>query len=87
MLTPRSQPLAEPVEIEIDDTGELWAVVRERDGLGDNLPSDFRIRVQQGGFYGWPYAYIGKPAARRARVRATSPARGTGMPLPVGTPC
>src|SRR5215469_8127882 len=41
-------------------TGELWAVVQERDGLGDNLASDFLIRVQQGGFYGWPYAYIGK---------------------------
>src|SRR5580692_1256141 len=40
-------------------TGELWAVVQERDGLGDNLPSDYLIRVQQGGFYGWPYAYIG----------------------------
>jgi glucose/arabinose dehydrogenase len=38
----------------------LWAVVQERDGLGDNLPSDYLIRVQQGGFYGWPYAYIGK---------------------------
>jgi len=42
------------------DTGDLWALVQERDGLGDNLPSDFLIRVQQGGFYGWPYAYIGK---------------------------
>src|SRR5947208_10479769 len=41
-------------------TGELWAVVQERDGLGDNLPSDYLIRVPQGGFYGWPYAYIGK---------------------------
>jgi len=34
--------------------------VQERDGLGDRLPSDYLIRVQQGGFYGWPYAYIGK---------------------------
>ena len=42
------------------DTGELWALVQERDGLGDNLPSDYLIRVQQNGFYGWPYAYIGK---------------------------
>jgi glucose/arabinose dehydrogenase len=42
------------------DTGELWALVQERDGLGDNLPSDYLIRVQEGGFYGWPYAYIGK---------------------------
>jgi glucose/arabinose dehydrogenase len=42
------------------ETGDLWAIVQERDGLGDNLPSDYLIRVQQGGFYGWPYAYIGK---------------------------
>jgi glucose/arabinose dehydrogenase len=41
-------------------TGELWALVQERDGLGDRLPSDYLIRVQEGGFYGWPYAYIGK---------------------------
>jgi glucose/arabinose dehydrogenase len=41
-------------------TGELWAVVQERDGLGDRLPSDYLIRVQEGGFYGWPYAYIGR---------------------------
>jgi len=40
-------------------TGELWAVVQERDGLGDTLPSDYLIRVQEGGFYGWPYAYNG----------------------------
>jgi glucose/arabinose dehydrogenase len=42
------------------ETGDLWALVQERDGLGDNLPSDYLIRVQQGGFYGWPYSYIGK---------------------------
>jgi glucose/arabinose dehydrogenase len=41
-------------------TGELYALVQERDGLGDRLPSDYLTRVQQGGFYGWPYAYIGK---------------------------
>src|SRR5829696_752217 len=41
-------------------TGELWAVVQERDGLGDDLPSDYLIRVQQNGFYGRPYAYVGK---------------------------
>jgi glucose/arabinose dehydrogenase len=42
------------------DTGELYTVVQERDGLGDGLVPDYLIRVQQGGFYGWPYAYIGK---------------------------
>ena len=42
------------------DTGDLWAVVQERDGLGDRLVPDFMMRVQKGGFYGWPYAYIGQ---------------------------
>src|SRR5277367_5755816 len=41
-------------------TGELYALVQERDGLGDRLPSDYLTHVQKGGFYGWPYAYIGK---------------------------
>jgi glucose/arabinose dehydrogenase len=41
-------------------TGELYALVQERDGLGDRLPSDYLTRVQEGGFYGWPYAYNGK---------------------------
>ena len=41
-------------------TAELYALVQERDGLGDNLPSDYLTHVQEGGFYGWPYAYIGK---------------------------
>jgi glucose/arabinose dehydrogenase len=42
------------------ETGDLYAVVQERDGLGDRLPSDYLTRVQENGFYGWPYAYIGK---------------------------
>jgi len=40
-------------------TGELYAVVQERDGLGDRVPSEYLTRVEQGGFYGWPYAYNG----------------------------
>src|SRR6202049_2624047 len=40
-------------------TGELYALVQERDGLGDRLPSDYLTHVKEGGFYGWPYAYIG----------------------------
>ena len=42
------------------DTGELWAVVQERDGLGDRVPPDYLIQPQQGAFYGWPYAYTGQ---------------------------
>ena len=40
-------------------TGELWASVNERDALGDNLVPDYITHVQAGGFYGWPYYYIG----------------------------
>jgi glucose/arabinose dehydrogenase len=40
-------------------TDELWTVVNERDGQGDELVPDYLTRVQQGAFYGWPYAYIG----------------------------
>ena len=42
------------------ETGELWAAVQERDGFGDRLVPDYLIRVQPGGFYGWPYAYTGQ---------------------------
>lgn len=42
------------------DTGDLYTVVQERDGLGDQLVPDFFTRVQQGAFYGWPYSYIGQ---------------------------
>ncbi len=40
-------------------TGALWAAVNERDGLGDNVPPDYVTSVKAGGFYGWPYYYIG----------------------------
>src|SRR5436189_4830634 len=40
-------------------TNTLWAAVQERDLLGDDLVPDYLTHVQQGGFYGWPYAYIG----------------------------
>ncbi len=40
-------------------TDTLWAAVQERDGLGDDLVPDYFTTVKQGGFYGWPYAYIG----------------------------
>ena len=40
-------------------TGALWAAVQERDGLGDDLVPDYVTQVKDGGFYGWPYAYLG----------------------------
>jgi glucose/arabinose dehydrogenase len=41
-------------------TGKLWAVVNERDELGDELVPDYFTSVQEGGFYGWPYSYYGQ---------------------------
>src|SRR5579864_8289379 len=40
-------------------TGELWCSVNERDALGDNLVPDYITHVQDGGFYGWPWWYMG----------------------------
>jgi glucose/arabinose dehydrogenase len=37
----------------------LWASVQERDHLGDDLVPDYFTSIKQGGFYGWPFAYIG----------------------------
>lgn len=37
----------------------LWVTSHERDGLGDDLVPDYLTEVKQGGFYGWPFAYIG----------------------------
>lgn len=40
--------------------GALWCTVNERDMLGDDLVPDYTTRVQEGGFYGWPWYYMGK---------------------------
>jgi glucose/arabinose dehydrogenase len=40
-------------------TGEVWCSVNERDLLGDNLVPDYITHVEKGGFYGWPWYYIG----------------------------
>jgi len=49
-----------PVGLAIQpETGELWTSINERDNLGDNLVPDYVTHVQRGGFYGWPWFYIG----------------------------
>jgi glucose/arabinose dehydrogenase len=47
------------------DTGEVWCSVNERDELGDNLVPDYVTSVKEGGFYGWPFYYIGGNADPR----------------------
>ena len=52
--------LRNAVGIAVDPrTGQLWASVNERDGLGDDLVPDYITRVKPGGFYGWPWFYLG----------------------------
>jgi glucose/arabinose dehydrogenase len=52
--------LRNPNGMDSASNGTLWAVVNERDMLGDDLPSDYLTSVKDSGFYGWPYSYLGK---------------------------
>lgn len=61
-------------------TGALWAVVNERDELGNDLVPDYLTAVEPGAFYGWPWFYWGDRADPRIR-----PAPGQRLP-PVRTP-
>ena len=57
-----------PVGITIDPrTNELWMSVNERDELGDNLVPDYISHVQPGGFYGWPWYWMGGRLDTRAK--------------------
>ncbi|WP_031323247.1 PQQ-dependent sugar dehydrogenase [Stutzerimonas stutzeri] len=48
-------------------SGQLWAVVNERDELGEDLVPDYLTSLQEGGFYGWPYSYWGQNVDPRVR--------------------
>ncbi|HOB96207.1 MAG TPA: sorbosone dehydrogenase family protein [Aquabacterium sp.] len=83
-LRPFATGLRNPVGMAWEPTtGELWTVVNERDGLGDETPPDYLTRVQDGGFYGWPYCYWGRtvddrvpqasPEAQALVARAITP--------------
>jgi len=51
------------------ETGQLWASVNERDLLGDDQPADYFTHVVEGGFYGWPYSYLGPHVDTRVSPR------------------
>lgn len=61
-------------------TGVLWASVQERDHLGDDLVPDYFTHIQQGGFYGWPYAYIGPNEDPRRKGEAPELVKKTIVP-------
>ena len=46
---------------------ELWAVVNERDELGNNLVPDYLTQVRPGAFFGWPYSYYGQHVDPRVK--------------------
>jgi glucose/arabinose dehydrogenase len=67
------------------DTDTLWAAVQERDGLGDDLPPDYLTHIQAGGFFGWPYAYIGPHEEPRLKGKRPDLVQKTLTPdLPLG---
>jgi len=60
--------LRNPVGLALDPaTGQVWTSVNERDELGDDLPPDYFTSLKDGGFYGWPYSYIGDNVDARAK--------------------
>jgi len=73
--------LRNPVGLALEPvTGEVWTSVNERDELGDDLPPDYFTSLKDGGFYGWPYSYIGDNVDQRVKpqrpdlvARATIP--------------
>src|SRR5258708_3295138 len=73
--------LRNPVGLALEPvTGAVWTTVNERDELGDDLPPDYFTSLKDGGFYGWPYGYIGDNVDQRVKpqrpdlvARATIP--------------
>ena len=60
--------LRNPVGLALNPaTKEVWTTVNERDELGDDLPPDYFTSVKDGGFYGWPYSYIGSNVDPRVK--------------------
>ncbi|WP_159350570.1 PQQ-dependent sugar dehydrogenase [Roseomonas harenae] len=65
---PYATGLRNPTALTIQPgTGQLWAVVNERDEIGPNLVPDYLTSVREGGFYGWPYSYWGQNVDTRAQ--------------------
>lgn len=52
-------------------TRKLWAAVQERDRLGDDLVPDYVTEIKDGGFYGWPYSYVGQNVDPRRKGERT----------------
>ncbi|WP_153774881.1 sorbosone dehydrogenase family protein [Pseudomonas sp. MNR3A] len=65
---PYATGLRNPTALTIQpDSGQLWAVVNERDELGPDLVPDYLTSVREGAFYGWPWSYWGQNVDTRAQ--------------------
>ncbi|WP_437126282.1 PQQ-dependent sugar dehydrogenase [Noviherbaspirillum album] len=65
---PYATGLRNPTALTIQPgSGQLWAVVNERDEIGPNLVPDYLTAVREGAFYGWPYSYWGQHVDDRVR--------------------
>jgi len=65
---PYATGLRNPTALTIQpESGQLWAVVNERDELGPDLVPDYLTSVREGAFYGWPYSYWGQNVDSRAQ--------------------
>ena len=65
---PYATGLRNPTALAIQPgTGQLWAVVNERDEIGPGLVPDYLTAVKEGAFYGWPYSYWGQHLDIRVR--------------------
>ncbi|MEN1958722.1 sorbosone dehydrogenase family protein [Luteimonas sp. MJ246] len=68
MHRPYATGLRNPTALAIQPgSGQLWAVVNERDEIGPDLVPDYLTSVRDGGFYGWPYSYWGSNVDDRVR--------------------
>jgi glucose/arabinose dehydrogenase len=68
MHRPYATGLRNPTALAIQPgSGQLWAVVNERDEIGPDLVPDYLTSVREGGFYGWPWAYWGQNVDTRAK--------------------
>ncbi len=54
-------------------TTQLWATVQERTDAADVPVADFFTSIRLGGFYGWPYAYVGPHADPRIPEKERRP--------------
>ncbi|MCC9138026.1 PQQ-dependent sugar dehydrogenase [Pontibacter silvestris] len=79
--------LRNPVGIDFEPTtNTLWTSVNERDNLGDDLVPDYLTSVQEGGFYGWPYAYFGQNIDPRRKGERPDLVKKTIVPdVPLGS--